>query len=220
MILGAVDESTPVLKLVLADDHKVVRRGLRLLLDAEEDLSVVRESGTLAETVRDTRAHRPDVLVLDLNLGDESSLGEIPRILELSPTTAIVVLTMQREPSYARAALQAGAKGFVLKEAAGEDLVTAVRSAAAGRVYLDPEMGGALAAAPPEPEGPPDGLTGREAEVLRLLALGHTNAEIGGQLYSTRTVETHRAHIQQKTGRSTRSELVRYALDQGMLGED
>ena len=215
-----MDEPAAPLKIVLADDHQVVRRGLRLLLEAEDDLVVVRESGTLAETIRDTRAHRPDVLVLDLNLGDESSLGEIPRILELSPDTAIVVLTMQREPAYARAALQEGAKGFVLKDAAGEDLVTAVRSAAAGRVYLDPEMGGALAAAPPEPDGPPDGLTPREAEVLRLLALGHTNAEIGGQLFlSTRTVETHRAHIQQKTSRTTRSELVRYALDHGMLDE-
>jgi two-component system response regulator NreC len=215
-----MEEERP-LKIVLADDHQVVRRGLRLLLEAEPGLSVVRESGTLFETVRDTRAHRPDVLVLDLNFGDESSLGEIPKIREVSPETAIVILTMQREPGYARAALQAGAKGFVLKDAAGEDLVAAVRAAAEGRVYLDPEMGGALAAAPPEPDGPPDGLTTREAEVLRLLALGHTNAEIGEQLFlSVRTVETHRAHIQQKTSRTTRAELVRYALDHGMLDGD
>jgi two-component system response regulator NreC len=215
-----MEEERP-LKIVLADDHQVVRRGLRLLLEAEPGLNVVRESGTLFETVRDTRAHRPDVLVLDLNFGDESSLGEIPKIREVSPETAIVILTMQREPGYARAALQAGAKGFVLKDAAGEDLVAAVRAAAEGRVYLDPEMGGALAAAPPEPDGPPDGLTSREAEVLRLLALGHTNAEIGEQLFlSVRTVETHRAHIQQKTNRTTRAELVRYALDHGMLDGD
>jgi two-component system, NarL family, response regulator NreC len=129
-----------------------------------------------------------------------------------------VVLTMQNDPAFARQALQAGARGYVLKEAADAELVQAVHAAAEGRTYLNPELGARLAAAPPEPAGPPDDLTDREVEILRLIALGHTNAEIGKQLYlSVRTVESHRAHIQQKIRRTTRAELVRYALDHELI---
>ena len=125
---------------------------------------------------------------------------------------------MQDDPAFARQALRAGALGYVLKEAADEELLEAVRAAAAGETYLNPRLGARLAAEPPEPAGPPDDLTEREVEVLRLIALGHTNAEIGEQLYlSVRTVETHRAHIQQKTRRTSRAELVRYALDHGLV---
>ena len=129
------------------------------------------------------------------------------------------MLTMQDDPAFAREALQAGALGYVLKEAADEELLEAVRLAADGDTYLNPRLGARIAAAPAEPAGPPDDLTERELEVLRLIALGHTNAEIAGQLYlSVRTVETHRAHIQQQdSGRSTRAELVRYALDHGLI---
>jgi two-component system response regulator NreC len=131
----------------------------------------------------------------------------------------VVVLTMQDDPAFARQALQAGALGFVLKEAADEELLEAIRLAAAGDTYLNPRLGARIAAAPNEPAGPPDDLTTREVDVLRLIALGHTNVEIGEQLFlSTRTVETHRAHIQQKLGRSTRAELVRYAIDHELLG--
>jgi two-component system response regulator NreC len=161
-------------------------------------------------------AHRPDVLVLDLNMPGGPSLPAIP---ELARQTAVVVLTMQNDPAFAREALQSGALGYVLKEAADAELVQAVRAAADGRTYLNPELGARMAAAPPAPAGPPDDLTERELEILRLIALGHTNSEIGGQLYlSVRTIESHRAHIQQKTRRSTRTELVRYALDHGLLG--
>jgi two-component system, NarL family, response regulator NreC len=160
-------------------------------------------------------AHRPDVLVLDLNMPGPPSLAAIP---ELAQQTAIVVLTMQNDPAFARRALQDGARGYVLKEAADAELVGAVRAAAEGRTYLNPELGARLAAAPPEPAGPPDDLTDREVEILKLIALGHTNAEIGKQLFlSVRTIESHRAHIQQKTRRSTRAELVRYALDHGLI---
>jgi two-component system response regulator NreC len=158
------------------------------------------------------------VLVLDLNMPGEPSLPAIPRLLEGSPGTAVVVLTMQKDPTYAREALRAGAKAFVLKEGADDELVQAIRLAAEGRVYLNPELGALVAAAPDAPAGPPDGLTERELGVLRLIALGHTNAEIGRQLHiGTRTVETHRAHIQQKVRRSSRVELVRYALEHGLL---
>ena len=137
---------------------------------------------------------------------------------ETTPETAIVVLTMQDDPAFAREALQGGAQGFVLKEAADEELLEAVKLAARGDTYLNPRLGARLAAQPPAPAGPPDGLSERELEVLRLIALGHTNVEIGEQLYlSTRTVETHRAHIQQKTRASTLAELVRYAIDHWLI---
>jgi two-component system, NarL family, response regulator NreC len=203
---------------VLADDHAVVRKGLRLLVDAEPELRVVAEAGTLPDALRMARAHNPAVIVLDLNMPGGSSLEAIPTMLEQAPTTAIVVLTMQNEPSFARQALQAGALGFVLKEAADDELLGAIRLAAEGETYLNPRLGARLAAQPPEPAGPPDDLSEREVEVLKLIALGHTNAEIAGQLYlSVRTVESHRAHIQQKTLQSSRAELVRYALAHGFV---
>jgi two-component system response regulator NreC len=208
--------------IVLADDHAVVRSGLRLLLDQAGGFHVVAEAGDADAALRSVLGHKPDVLVLDLNMpGEPTSLDAIPRVGEVSPRTRVVVLTMQEDPSFARHALQAGAAGYVLKEAADTELVEAIRRAAAGETYLNPRLGAALAAAPAAGQGPPDDLTDREVEVLRLIALGHTNAEIGAQLYlSVRTVESHRARIGQKLRRSTRAELVRYALDRGLLDED
>jgi two-component system response regulator NreC len=155
------------------------------------------------------------VHVLDLNMPGPPSLPAIP---ELAQQTAVVVLTMQNDPAFAREALQAGARGYVLKEAADAELVQAIRSAAEGGTYLNPGLGARMAAAPAQPAGRPDDLTEREVEILRLIALGHTNAEIGAKLYlSVRTVESHRSHIQQKTRRTTRSELVRYALEHSLI---
>lgn len=209
---------TGQLRLVLADDHAVVRAGLKLLLDSEPDFEVVAEAGDVTEALRMVRAHRPDVLILDLNMPGDPSLPAIPQVAEMNPGTAVVVLTMQDDTAFAREALRGGAKGYVLKDAADGELAQAVRAAAAGGTYLNPSLGARLAAEPPTPSGPPDDLTEREVEVLRLIALGHTNAEIAGQLYlSVRTVESHRAHIQQKLRRSTRAELVRYALDHGLV---
>jgi two-component system response regulator NreC len=202
------------IRIVLADDHAVVRRGLELLLDAEDGLEVVASVGDIAAAIRTTRGYKPDVLVLDLNMPGGSSLDAIPRILQASPATRITVLTMQNEPAFARRALGAGALAYVLKEAADDELVEAVRRAAVGQTYLNARM----AAEPPKPAGQPDDLSEREVEVLRMIALGHTNAEIAEQLYlSIRTVESHRAHIQQKLRRSSRAELVRYALDHGLV---
>ena len=215
-------EDTPsapsTISIVLADDHEVVRNGLRMLLEAEPDMEVIAETAEVEQTERSVMGHRPVVLVLDLNMGDDSSLPAIPRIRERNPETQIVVLTMQNDPAFAREALRSGALGYVLKQSAGTELVQAVRQAAAGETYLNPKLGAQLAAEPPAPAGPPDELTDREVEVLRLIALGHTNSEIGKQLFlSVRTVESHRAHIQQKTGASTRAELVRYALDHQLV---
>jgi two-component system response regulator NreC len=212
--------ASEVTTVVLADDHVVMRGGLRMLLEAEDDLEVVAEAGDVEATLRYVRAHRPGVLVLDVTMSDGSSLPRIPDLLEASADTAIVVLTMHDDPAFAREALRAGAQAYVLKEAAEQDLVEAVRLASRGRTYLHPRVGAKLAAAPPEASGPPGGLTEREAEILRLVALGHTNSEIGRQLFlSVRTVESHRAHIQQKLRRTSRAELVRYALDNGLLSD-
>ncbi len=201
---------------MIADDHSVVRRGLRQLLEYEAGLEVVAEAEDLEGARRYVRGHKPDVLILDLNMPGGSSLEAIPDIRAESPETQIVVLTMQNEPAYARRALSAGVMGYVLKEAADAELVEAVRRAAAGDIYLNPRLGARVAAEPPP--GPPDGLSEREVEVLRMIALGHTNAEIAEALYlSVRTVETHRAHIQQKLLLGSRSELVRYALDHGLV---
>jgi two-component system response regulator NreC len=204
------------ISIVLADDHVVVRHGLRMLLDAEQGFEVVAEAGDVDDARRYVHGHHPDVLVLDLNMPGGSTLEAIPEIREQSPETQIVVLTMQQEPVFARHALSAGAIGYVLKEAADEELVEAVRRAAAGESYLNPRLGAKLASEPQS--GLPGDLSEREVDVLRLIALGHTNAEVADQLYlSVRTVETHRAHIQQKLRLSTRAELVQYALEHKLI---
>jgi two-component system response regulator NreC len=217
--LAALRAVEQTITIVIADDHHVVRAGLRLLLEVEDGFAVVAEAADADAAVRTVLGHKPTVLVLDLNMpGDMTSLEAIPLVRERSAQTAVVVLTMQEDPAFASKALQAGATGYVLKDSANAELVEAVRRAAAGETYLAPRLGAALAALPPAPSGPPDDLTPRELEVLRLIALGHTNAEISKELYlSIRTVESHRAHIQQKLRRSTRAELVRYALDHQLL---
>jgi two-component system response regulator NreC len=217
-----VAKSTPgentaeTIRIVIADDHAVVRRGLRQVLDAESGFEIVAEAGNFDDARRYVRGHHPDVLVLDLNMPGGSSLEHIPSMRNEFPDTQIVVLTMQNESAYARQALSAGALGYVLKEAAEEELVEAIKRAAVGDTYLNPRLGARVAAEPPP--GPPDGLSEREVDVLRLIALGHTNTEIGEQLHlSVRTVETHRAHIQQKLSLATRSDLVRYALEHKLV---
>jgi len=218
LVMGDPATAARTIRIVLADDHAVVRRGLELLLDIEDDFEVVASVGDVDAAIRTTRGYKPDVLVLDLNMPGGSSLDAIPQILEASPNTQIAVLTMQNEPAFARQALSTGAIAYVLKEAADDELVQAVRRAAAGETYLNPQLGARMAAEPPQPAGPPDDLSEREVEVLRMIALGHTNAEIAEQLYlSIRTVESHRAHIQQKLRRSSRADLVRYALDHGLV---
>ncbi len=209
------EEAVKAINIVLADDHEVVRAGLRLLLQGEEGMHVVGEAGNVPGALRLVQARRPDVLVLDLNMPGPPSLAAIA---ELKESCAVVVLTMQSDPAFAREALQAGARAYVLKEAAGAELVTAVRTAAGGGIYLNPQLGARMAAEPPASAEAPDDLSPREVDVLRLIALGHTNAEIGEQLFlSVRTVETHRSHIQRKLGRATRADLVRYALERGLI---
>jgi two-component system, NarL family, response regulator NreC len=203
---------TDMTSILIADDHAVMRSGLRMLLENEVDFEVAAEAGDVAETIRKLKAYKPDVLLLDLHMPGGPSLQAIPEMREASPGTRIVVLTMQDSAGFVREALRAGALGYVTKDAADTELVEAVRLAVDDQPYLHPKLGAKLAIEP-DNEGPPDDLSEREVEVLRLIALGHTNAEIAGQLYlSVRTVESHRAHIQQKLRLQTRAELVHYAL--------
>lgn len=214
LTVDQVPAPTPVtdtIRVVLADDHEVVREGIALVLAAARGIDVVGTVGEVDAALSVVAAQRPDVLVLDLRMPGGSSLDALPRFAEAAPDMAIVILTMHHWPACARAALQAGARAFVLKEAAGVELVQAVREASAGGTYLSPQLGAHLAAGA---NGGPDGLAPRELAVLRLLALGHTNCEIGERLHlSPRTIESYRARIQQKTSRVTRAQLVRYALD-------
>ena len=212
-----------MIKVVLVDDHAVVRSGLRLLLDGQEDVEVVGEAGNAKDAVFRARALKPDVILLDMVMPGESGLEVLPKLLSESTGTKVLVLSMQDDPSYVREAFAAGASGYVLKEAADEEVVSAVREIAGGGRYVHPALGARLVAAEAAERAAAeaDPLSEREREVMRLLALGHTNQEISSQLYiSVRTAETHRAHIMQKLRLSTRAELVRYALSQGLLAED
>ena len=204
--------------LVVADDHAVVRSGLRMLLDAEPDLTVVDEAGDVGGTLSAVTNRKPGVLLLDLNMPGEPTLPALGRIKQSSPDTRIVILTMHNEPIFAREAMRAGASGFVLKHAADGELVKAIRTVASGGRYVQPELAGDLLG--PTRDEAAGELSAREREVLGLLALGHTNPEIAEQLsLSVRTVESHRANIHQKLELSCRADLVRYALEHGLIGE-
>ena len=203
------------IRVVLADDHAVVREGVALMLDLAEGIEVVGSAADVEDALRVVAEQRPDVLVLDLRMPGGSTIEALPRFAARSPETAVVILTMHQRPDCARAALRAGAHGYVLKESAGVELVHAIRLAHAGATYLAPQLD---APAATRTGCAPGRLAPRELAVLRLLALGHTNAEIGAQLFlSPRTVESYRARIQQKTGRTTRAQLVRYAIDHGLF---
>jgi two-component system response regulator NreC len=211
-----------VISVVIVDDHAVVRSGLRLVLEAEEDITVEDEGGTAEEAVRLARLHKPDVILLDVTMPGRSGLAAAEEIKKAAPKASILVLSMHDDPSYVREAFANGASGYLLKEAADAELVAAVRDVAAGGRYVHPTLGARLAAAEAEAQAAAaaDPLSDREREVLRLLALGHTNQEIAKMLFiSVRTAETHRAHIMQKLRLTTRAELVRYALQHGLLEE-
>ena len=207
-------------RVLIVDDHAVVRSGLKLVLDADDGIEPVGEAGTARDAILEARALKPDVILLDVVMPDQSGLDIIPTLLHENPDTKILMLSMQDDPRYVREAFDAGASGYVLKEAADSEVVSAVREVAGGGRYVDPELGARLVAAESaeRKRAEEDPLSDREGEVLRLLALGHTNQEIAKQLYiSVRTAETHRAHIMQKLRLSSRAELVRYALDRGLL---
>jgi len=209
-------------RVLIVDDHAVVRAGLAMLVDAEDDLQTVGEAGSAREAIFEARSSKPDVVLMDVMMPDQSGIEVLPQVLHEHPGTKVLILSMQDDPRYVREAFEAGASGYVLKEAADAEVVSAIREVAGGGRYVHPELGARLVAAESEERrrAEEDPLSDREREVLRLLALGHTNQEIAKQLYiSVRTAETHRAHIMQKLRLSSRAELVRYALGQGLLEE-
>lgn len=212
-----VAEQQSRISVVLADDHEIVRDGIRMVLENESHIEVVAEAGDTDAAARYVLGHKPTILVLDLNMPGGSSLEAIPKLLETSPETSIVVLTMQSDEAFAREALSAGAHGYVVKHAAARELVDAIHTAIRGETYVNPQIGAKLATSSSH-DGRPDGLTPREVEVLGLLALGLMNPEIAERLVlSVRTVETHRANIQRKAGLKTRAELIAYALDHDLV---
>ena len=208
------------IRVLVVDDHAVVRSGLRRVLDAEPDIETIGEAPNAERAVFEALEHKPDVVLLDVVMPGKSGIEIIPTLHQNAPDTKVLVLSMQDDPRYLREAFEAGASGYVLKEAADTEVVDAVRAVAAGERYVHPLLGARLVQAEAEERrhAEEDPLSDREREVLRLLALGHTNQEIAQELYiSVRTAETHRAHIMQKLGLSSRAELVRYALVEGML---
>jgi len=201
--------------IVLADDHNVIRSGLRAMLEGEDDLRVIGEAGDAPTAQKLVRDRRPDVLVLDLQMPGAKPASDVPTLRKEMPGTAIVVLTMQSDPRRARDLLRAGAAGYVLKQAAERQLTAAIRVAAAGGSYIDPELGGQVAQLGADPL---EALGDRDRELLRLLALGHTNREIGEKLFlSVRAVEVNRAKLLEKLGLETRPELVRFAIVNGVI---
>jgi two-component system response regulator NreC len=205
------------IRVVVADDHALVRRSLRLLLAGEDDVEVVAEACDIATVLRHVHGHAPHVLVLDLQTPGGSSIEAIRRLHELAPKLAIIVLTMEQSPAFAQRALASGAVGFVLKDRADTELPSAVRHAVRGEEYVSPRVAAGLAARRRVVEE--DGLSPRETEVLRLIALGYTSTEIACMVHlSRRTIETHRANIHRKLGLSTRAQLVDLALRRHLIG--
>jgi two-component system response regulator NreC len=196
---------------VLVDDHAIVRSGVRRMLTETGEFEVVGEAADADEAVRAVRRHQPDVVVLDIGLKTKSGLDVLPDIRALGPR--VVILSMQDEPAYARQAFERGAQGYVLKDAADEELAAAIRAVLDGRLYVHPTLAARLVMRQPE-----DDLTERERDILRLIALGYTNQEIAKQLFlSVRTVEAHRRHILNKLRLQTRADMVRYALEHRLV---
>ena len=209
-----------MIRVLVVDDHAVVRSGLCLLIDAEPDLETVGEAGNVRDAVFEARSSRPDLILMDVVMPGASGLDGVPKLLHEHPDAKVLILSMQDDPRYLREAFAVGASGYVLKEAADTEVVTAIREVAAGGRYVHPELGARLIAAEADAarQAEEDPLSDREREVLRLLALGYTNQEIAKQLFiSVRTAETHRAHVMQKLRLASRAELVRYALAHGLL---
>jgi two-component system, NarL family, response regulator NreC len=210
------------IRVLIVDDHAVVRSGLRRVLDAESDIETVGEAATAERAVFEAIENKPDVVLLDVMMPGTTGIEGMPALLQAVPDAKVLVLSMQDDPRYVREAFDAGASGYVLKEAADTEVVGAIRAVATGERYFHPSLGARLFTAESEERrrAEQDPLSEREREVLHLLALGHTNQEIAKQLFiSVRTAETHRAHIMQKLQLGSRAELVRYALAEGLLDQ-
>lgn len=213
------------IRVLIADDHAVMRAGLRLLLESQADIQVVDECGTHLEVLAALERHRGgvDVVSLDLSMPGGSAGGLIEDVVRNHPDTGVVVLTMHDDASHARRALAAGARGYVVKSAADRELLAAIRAVADGQTHAGQTVGGQRLADPKRPVGggsPLDTLSEREREVLVLLAQGHTNQQIADQLYlSVKTIESYRSRVMTKLGLTNRAELTKFTFDAGLLGE-
>lgn len=214
---GTAGVDRPI-RVIIADDHAVVRDGIRMVLEREAgEFDVVAEAADVPSTIKEVREHKPDLLTLDLTMPGGSSLAALPSCFVAHPTLAVAILTMREDPEYARQALRAGARSYVLKEAEPAELLQAFRLAVAGGSYLHPRLGALMAAGE---ESPADGvaLSEREREVVRLIANGYTNPQIAEQLHvAERTVKTYRARAIEKLGFSSRSEITAYARKLGLV---
>lgn len=210
------------IRVLIADDHAVLRSGLRMLINTQPDLEVVGEAGDGSAALRLVLECKPDVVTVDLTMPGGEGIPLIERLRQQSPATRVLVLTMHDDPAYLRAALAAGAMGYVVKTAADTELLSAIRAVHSGRTFVDLKLAPGTQAllGPEERSGPPtDRLSRREREILQQLAEGHTNQQIADQLFlSVKTVETYRSRITQKTGLRSRSDIIRYALDTGLIG--
>jgi two-component system, NarL family, response regulator NreC len=217
MTVGADAEQKPT-TVIIADDHSIVRDGIRSVLEREEgEFEVLAEVGDIPSMVREVRELKPDLLTLDLTMPGGSSLGALPSAFIAHPTLAVAILTMREDPEYARQALRAGARSYVLKEAEPAELLQAFRTAVAGGVYLHPRLGAQMAAAENGSSNEEVALSEREREVIQLIADGFTNPEIAEQLQvAERTVKTYRARAIEKLGISSRAEITAYVRRSGL----
>jgi len=204
-------------RVVLVDDHGVVRAGLRRLIAETDDFEVTGEAGTLRDAIETIEVKRPDLVVLDITLGSDDALEAMPDILKKARGAKVLILSMHDDAEHVQNAFAAGADGYLLKDSAEADLIHALRTLHRGERYVHPTLGARLAQA--ALRGPDDPLTDRERDIARMLAMGHTNQDIASQLYlSVRTVETHRAHVMSKLQLKTRADLVQWALDRKLIG--
>ena len=208
--------SRPI-RVLIADDHSIVRDGIRAVLQREQgEFTVVAEAADIPSLIREVREHKPDLLTLDLTMPGGSSLGALPACFIAHPTLAVAILTMREDPEYARQALRAGARSYVLKEAEPAELLQAFRLAVAGGNYLHPRLGALMATGE---DNATDGvaLSEREREVVRLIANGYTNPAIAEKLnVAERTVKTYRARAIEKLGFSSRAEITAYVRRIGL----
>jgi len=205
---------------LVVDDHPIVRDGLRLLLRQHPGIDTVADAATTSKALEQARALQPALIVLDVGLGDENGLDALPALRAAAPDAKVLVLSIHDHPSYVRQALTAGANAYLLKDAADQELLTAISAIETGQRYIEPQLGAHVVAADEREriDRDTDTLTNREHQVLQLLALGNTNQETAHQLgLSVRTVESHRAHLMHKLNLTTRAQLIHHSLTHGLL---
>jgi two-component system response regulator NreC len=217
----------PRIRVLIADDHAILRAGLKLLIGAQSDMEVVGEAAGGRETVRSAQATAPDVVLLDLSMPGGRSTQTIKQLVQVAPSSRVLVLTMHDDPAYLQAALLAGASGYIVKKAADVELLTAIRAVHHGRTFVDltrpgeQAQGHEVRSRDSPAAGKPRPLSRREAEVLRLLAQGYTNQEAADHLaVSVKTIETHRKRLCDKLGLKSRAQLFRFAVEVGLLEGD